>query len=110
MKHKTFMLFELFLVVFAFYAMLKYTGSLRLFVPFVCLVTVLVAGKVETSLTDRSSKEDRQGNDRGKEDKKKTKLIEKKEVQEPKKDEKIKKPRKIEKNYKRKVKLERKKI
>ncbi|UCH00772.1 MAG: hypothetical protein JSU78_02100 [Deltaproteobacteria bacterium] len=72
MKHKTFMLFELFLVVFAFYAMLKYTGNLRLFVPFVCLVTVLVAGKVETSLTDRSSKEDRQGNDRGKEDKKKT--------------------------------------
>ena len=72
MKHKTFMLFELFLVVFAFYAMLKYTGNLRLFVPFVCLVTVLVAGKVETSLTDRSSKEDRQRNDRRKEDKKKT--------------------------------------
>jgi len=73
MKHKTLLLFELFLVVFAFYAMLKYTGNLRFLVPSVCLVTMLVVAKVESGFTKHSNQENSQGNDRGKKDK--TKII-----------------------------------
>jgi len=68
MKHKTLLLFELFLVVFAFYAMLKYTGNLRFLLPSLCLVTMLVVGKVESGFTERSNQENSQGNDRGKKD------------------------------------------
>ena len=69
MKHKTLLLFELFLVIFAFYAMLKYTGSLRFLLPSICLVTMFIVGKVESGSTERSNQESGQGSDKGKKDK-----------------------------------------
>ena len=48
MKQKTLLLFQLFLAVFAVYAVLKYTGTQRLIVPLTCLITMFAVGKVET--------------------------------------------------------------
>ena len=48
MKQTTLLIFQLFLIIFAFYAMLKYTGSQRLLVALTCLASMYVVGKVET--------------------------------------------------------------
>jgi hypothetical protein len=49
-KKKTLQLFQLFLLVFAFYSLLKYTGNQRLLVSLSCLVAVFLVGKVEAML------------------------------------------------------------
>ena len=51
MKQKTLLLFQLFLAVFAVYAVLKYTGNQRLIVPLACLISMFAVGKVESMVT-----------------------------------------------------------
>ena len=67
MKQKTLLLFELFLAVFAFYAVLQYSGNQRLIVPLTCLFGMFVMGKVETRITesDQKAKLKRSKDDRG---------------------------------------------
>jgi hypothetical protein len=55
MKQKTLLLFQLFLAVFAFYAVLKYSGNLRLCVPLACLLGMFCIGKLESRLAGVSS-------------------------------------------------------
>ena len=52
MKLKTLLLFQLLLAVFAFYSVLKYTGTQRLAVPLFCLLGMFVVGKVESMVTE----------------------------------------------------------
>jgi hypothetical protein len=52
MKQKTLMLFQLFLIIFAFYTFQEYSGNQRLLVILICLVSMFVAGKVETSFIE----------------------------------------------------------
>jgi hypothetical protein len=54
MKQTSLLLFQLFLIIFAFYALLKYTGSQRFLVSLTCLASMYVVGKVETDHTERS--------------------------------------------------------
>ncbi len=54
MKQTTLLIFQLFLIVFAFYALLKYTGTQRFFIALTCLISMFVVGKVETGPTERS--------------------------------------------------------
>jgi len=68
MKQKTLLLFQLFLLIFAFHALLSYTGSQRLLVSLGCLVGMLVIGKVETSVTERGRQEEGESSDMGKKD------------------------------------------
>ena len=74
MKQKTILLFELFLLIFAIYALLKYSGSQRLLVSLSCLVGMFVVGKIETSFTERSKRENGQSDDMSKKDGTKTKF------------------------------------
>lgn len=53
MKLRTLQLFQLFLLVFAFYALQNYSGNQRWLVSLVSLVTAFVVGKVETGFTER---------------------------------------------------------
>jgi hypothetical protein len=68
MKKKTLLLFQLFLLIFAFYALLSFSGSQRLLVSLGCLLGMLVIGKVETSVTEPSSQEEGRSSDMGKKD------------------------------------------
>ena len=45
-----FSLFELFLVIFAFYAILKYEGGMKIVVPILCLVTVFLFERLKGRL------------------------------------------------------------
>jgi len=72
MKQKTILLFELFLLIFAIYALMKYSGSQRLLVSLACLVGMFVVGKVETSFTEPSKRENGQSDDMSKKDDAKT--------------------------------------
>ncbi len=54
MKQKTLLIFQLLLIIFAFYALLKYTGSQRYLVALTCLTCMFVVGKIETDTTKRS--------------------------------------------------------
>jgi hypothetical protein len=47
MKQKTLLIFQLFLIIVAFYAVLKYTGSQRFLVALTCLVSMYVVGKID---------------------------------------------------------------
>jgi hypothetical protein len=55
MKQKSLLLFEFFLALCAFYALLHYSGTQRFLVSLACLVAMLVVGKAETSLTQPST-------------------------------------------------------
>ena len=72
MKQKTLLLFQLFLLIFAFYVLLSYSGSQRLLVSLGCLVGMFVIGKVETSVTERAKLEKGKTGDMGKKDETKT--------------------------------------
>ena len=72
MKQKTLLFFELFLLMFAFYALLSYSGNQRLLVSLGCLVGMFVIGKVETSVTERSKQEKGKTSHLGKKDEKKS--------------------------------------
>jgi len=65
MKQKTLLLFQLFLAVFAFYALVNYPGSSRFLVPLACLVGMFVIAKVEPSLTERAGLQHGPGDDVG---------------------------------------------
>jgi hypothetical protein len=60
MKQKTLLLFQLLLAVFAIYAVLKYSGNQRLYVPLACLLAMFVVGKVETAVTEKDKKDEKQ--------------------------------------------------
>ncbi len=60
MKQKTLLLFQLFLAVFAVYAVLKYSGNQRLYIPLTCLFTMFLVGKVETAVTEKDKKDEKQ--------------------------------------------------
>ncbi|NVM26139.1 MAG: hypothetical protein HWN70_09550, partial [Desulfobacterales bacterium] len=72
MKQKTLLLFQLFLLIFAFYVLLSHSGSQRLLVSLGCLVGMFVIGKVETSVTERGKLEKGKTNDMGKKNETKT--------------------------------------
>jgi len=74
MKQKTLLLFQLFLIIFVCYALLKYSGNQRLFVLLACLAGMFVVGKVKTSFTERSKQEKDQSDDASKKDETKTTL------------------------------------
>jgi hypothetical protein len=57
MKQKTLLIFQLFLIIFAFYALLKYTGSQRFLIALACLISMFVVGKVETD-SKKTSEDD----------------------------------------------------
>jgi hypothetical protein len=63
MKGKTLLLFQLFLAVFAFYALLKYPGNIRFLVPLACLIGMFVLAKFETSLTQSKNHGEGQSSD-----------------------------------------------
>ncbi|MFP3870616.1 MAG: hypothetical protein ACLFVT_07035 [Syntrophobacteria bacterium] len=52
MKQKTLLLFQLLLAVFAFYAVLEYSGNLRLLLPLFCLIGMFICGKIEGTITE----------------------------------------------------------
>jgi len=68
MRQKTLLLFQLFLLTFAFYALLEYRGNHRLLVSLACLVGAFLGGKVETKFTDQSKQGNGQGDDMRKKD------------------------------------------
>ncbi|KPJ56527.1 MAG: hypothetical protein AMJ42_05225 [Deltaproteobacteria bacterium DG_8] len=45
-------LFELFLVLFTFYALLEFEGGMRILVPVLCLVTVLLFEMLRGKLSE----------------------------------------------------------
>lgn len=47
-----FSLFELFLVVFSLYAILKYEGGMRIIVPILCLIVVFLFERLQTRLKE----------------------------------------------------------
>jgi len=56
LKQRTLQLFQLFLLVFALYAVVKYTGHERFLVSLACLMIAFVVGKVETGLKEPDKK------------------------------------------------------
>ncbi len=44
---RIFVLFELLLVVFAFYGIIKYEGALRALIPMLCLLTVFLVERLQ---------------------------------------------------------------
>jgi hypothetical protein len=55
MKLKTLLLFQLFLLVFALYALLTFSGNQRYLVSLACLVSMLIVGKIEVGVKERSA-------------------------------------------------------
>jgi len=49
-----FTLFELFLVIFSLYAILKYEGGMRILVPVMCLVAVFLFERLQASYRKKS--------------------------------------------------------
>jgi hypothetical protein len=47
-----FSLFELFLIMFAFYAILKYEGGMRILVPILCLIAVFLFERLQGRLKE----------------------------------------------------------
>ncbi len=58
MRKNTQRLFELVLIIFAFYSLLHYSGNQRLLVSFVCLVGVFLVDKLETGSEEQSGEEE----------------------------------------------------
>lgn len=58
MRKNTQRIFELFLLIFAFYSLLNYSGNQRLVVSFACLVGVLLVDRVETRSEEQSDEEE----------------------------------------------------
>jgi hypothetical protein len=56
MKQKTLLLFQLFLGIFAFYTVVKYSGFQQLILPLLSLAAMFLVGKVEFTLTRRDQK------------------------------------------------------
>ena len=58
MKLKTLLLFQLFLLVFALYALLTFSGNQRYLVSLACLVSMLIIGKIEVGVKERSEQKE----------------------------------------------------
>jgi hypothetical protein len=71
-KRRTLQLFQLFLLLFAFYSLLKYGGNQRLLVSLSCLVAVFLVGKVETMIKEDRKAESDSGREEEKEGETKT--------------------------------------
>ena len=56
MTEKTLPIFELFLAIFAIYALLDHTGNYHLLVPFFCLVGMFFVGREEVDFKKISEK------------------------------------------------------
>ena len=54
---RVFPLFELFLVLFTFYAILQFEGGMRILVPILCLITVLLFEKMREKVTQKSRRD-----------------------------------------------------
>jgi hypothetical protein len=64
MKQKTLLLCQLLLAVYAFYSVMTYKDNLRLLMPLICLIGMFVISRIEAKVTQRSSKEPLQSEDR----------------------------------------------
>jgi hypothetical protein len=56
---KVYTLFELFLTVVAFYAILKFDGDMRIIVPSLCLLTSCLFGRLRANLKGKEGREQR---------------------------------------------------
>ena len=56
---KVYSLFELFLTVFAFYAILKFNGDMRIIVPSLCLLTSCLFGRLRANIKEKEGREQR---------------------------------------------------
>lgn len=74
LKHRTLQLFQLFLLVFAFYLPLQDSGNQHWLVSLACLVTVFMVEKLKTTFTEASHKENEQSGDMSKKDETRTTL------------------------------------
>jgi hypothetical protein len=68
LKHKTLQLFQLFLVIFAFYLPVVRTNNPPLFLSLACLATAYVVGKVETTVAEAAKLKERQRKNMSKKD------------------------------------------
>ena len=64
MKRKTLLLFELFLVIFAIFALLNYPGYQKFLIALPCLVGALMTDKQASRVAERDAGEYVQGNSR----------------------------------------------
>lgn len=58
MKLKTLLLFQLFLLVFALYALIMFSGNQRYLVSLACLVSMLIVGKIEVGVKERGAQKE----------------------------------------------------
>lgn len=63
MKQNTLLLFQFFLVIFAFYSLQEFSGNQKFLVPLICLVTMFLIGKVKIKFTEGSEQEKDQKDD-----------------------------------------------
>jgi len=56
---KVYTLFELFLTVFSFYAILEFEGDMRIIIPSLCLLTSCLFGRLRTNLKEKGEREHR---------------------------------------------------
>ena len=56
---RIFALFELLLVVFAFYGIIKYEGTLRALIPILCLLTVFLVERLQGRLHETEEAKNR---------------------------------------------------
>ena len=56
---KVYFLFELFLTVFAFFAVLEFEGEMRFIIPSLSLLTSLLFGRLRKGLKEKEGREQR---------------------------------------------------
>jgi len=56
---KIYFLFEVFLTVFAFYAVLEFEGEMRFIIPSLSLLTSLLFGRLRKGLKEKEGREQR---------------------------------------------------
>ena len=56
---KVYSLFELFLTLFAFYAIIKFDGDMKIIVPSLCLLTSCLFGRLRANLKEKEEREQR---------------------------------------------------
>jgi hypothetical protein len=69
LKKRTLQLFQLFLIIFAFYLPVVKSNNPPMFLSLACLATALVVGKVETRVTEATKLKKRQSKQKSKKDK-----------------------------------------
>jgi hypothetical protein len=56
---KVYALFELFIIIFAFYAILEFEGDMRIIIPSLCLLTSFLFGRLRITLKEKEGRERR---------------------------------------------------